>query len=231
MAYKKRSAVGYMWRKQAWVFAVLVLAGLGLGAIKTADYQLASRFDAEGVEVIGAVSHMNDYANRNRETYRISYTFDTPDDRYNSGLQDVSETFYDAQAVGGPITVWYLPTDPTVNIVEPTKLSSGFWVTMIAAAGLVFSGFIGAYFATVRARACVQLRETGKVTTATVSAHAVEGKKKRKARIEWRDSTGITGSSLSMPVAQLPAIGSTVTIFSDQHGRQNPVWEGDIGSR
>jgi hypothetical protein len=34
-----------------------------------------------------------------------------------------------------------------------------------------------------------------------------------------------------MPLAQLPAIGSTVTIFSDQHGRHKPVWEGDIGSR
>ncbi len=214
---------------------VTCLAGLGLGAIKVATFQSASRFADEGVEAIGQVTHMTSYDSGRhgtfRETFRISYSFATPIDPYTNGLQDVSETFYEAHTDGGPISVIYIATDPTVNVVELAKLSKGFWISMVAAAGLIVAGAVGAYFAATRARACVKLREAGTVTTATVAAHAVEGKKKRKARIEWCDSTGLTGTSLPMPLAQLPEIGSAVTIFSYQHGRLKPVWEGDIGSR
>ncbi len=231
MAYKKRSVAGYMWRQQAWVFALLIMAGFGLGAIKVAAYQSASRFAAEGVEVIGAVTHMNDYISGKRKSFSISYTYSTPADPYTNGLQYVSGSFHDAHTNGGPISVTYLPTDPTINVVEPAKLSKGFWISMAVAAGLIVAGASGAYFAAARARACVQLREAGKVTIATVTTHAAEGKKKLKARLEWRDATGITGRSFPMLLAELPEIGMSITLFTDPDGRQKPVWEGDVGSR
>jgi hypothetical protein len=231
MTYEKQSVAGYMWRQQAWVFALLILAGLGLGAIKVAAYQSASRFAAEGIGVIGAVSHMQDYTSGKRKTFRISYSFATPADPYNNGSQGVSEAFYDAQTDGGPIPVIYLPTDPTVNVVELSKLSKGFLITLAAAVGLIVAGVIGAYFAASRAYACVQLRKSGKVATVTVANHAVEGKKKKKARLEWRDAAGETGRSYPMLLADLPEIGSSITLFMDPEGRQKSVWEGDIGSR
>jgi predicted membrane-bound mannosyltransferase len=231
MAYEKRSVAGYMWRQQAWVFALLILAGFGLGAVKVAAHQLAAQFSAEGVEVIGAVSNMQNYTSEKRETFRIAYSFATPADPYNNGIQSVSEAFYDAQTDGGPIPVIYLPTDPTVNVVELSKLSNGFWITMAAAVSLIVAGAIGAYFAASRAYACVQLRKSGKVATATVTKHAIEGKKKQKARLEWRDAAGETGQSYPMLLADLPEIGSSITLFIDPDDRQKSVWEGEIGSR
>ena len=237
MSYQKRSLAGYVWRQQGWAFALLVIAGLGLGAFKVSAYQTASQFASDGVEVIGEVTHMSDYSTSSgksisgRDTFRVSYTFATPSDPYNNGIQDVSERFYEAQTDGGPITVWYLPTDPTSNAVDLEKLSSGFGLTLAIAAGVFIAGMIGLNFSVARARACIKLRETGDALVATVTDHVSEGKKKIKGHFQWRDADGLEGRSLTAPLANLPPIGSSITIFADPARRLNPVWEGDIGSR
>jgi hypothetical protein len=47
---------------------------------------------------------------------------------------NVSETFYDAQTDGGWPGTFGIFSRSDGDIVEPTKLSSGFWSLMIAAA-------------------------------------------------------------------------------------------------
>jgi len=225
-----------VWRQQGWAFALLVIAGLGLGAFKISDYQTASQFAEDGVEVVGEVTHMTDYSSRtgsggSSKKFRVSYTFATPEDPYNNGIQDVSERFYEAQTDGGPITVWYLPTDPTSNAVDLDKLSSGFGLTLAIAAGVIIAGMIGLNFSLARARACIKLRETGETLVATITHHVTEGKKKLKGHFQWHAADGREGRSLTAPLADLPPVGSSVTIFADPARRLKPVWEGDIGSR
>lgn len=237
MSYQKRSLASFVWRQQGWVFALLVIAGIGLGAIKLASYQTASQFTADGVEVIGEVTHMTDYSTSSgksisgRNSFRVSYTFATPSDPYNNGIQDVSEQFYKAQTDGGPISVWYLPSDPTSNAVDLDKLSSGFWLTLAIAAGVFLAGAIGLNFSVARARACIKLRETGDTLVATVTDHVSEGKKKINGHFQWRNADGLEGRSLTAPLANLPPVGSPITIFADPAQRLKSVWEGDIGSR
>ena len=237
MSYQKRSLAGYVWRQQGWAFALLVIAGLGLGAFKVSAYQTASQFAADGVQVIGEVTHMTDYATTRgkslsgSKTFRMSYTFATPSDPYNNGIQDVSELFYEAQTDGSPIAVWYLPSDPTSNAVDLEKLSSGFGLTLAIAAGVFLIGMIGVNFSVTRARACIKLRETGDALAATVTDHVAEGKKKIKGHFQWRAADGLDGRSLTATLADLPPVGSSVTIFADPARRLKPVWEGDIGSR
>ncbi len=236
MNYQKRSLASYVWRQQIWAFALLVAAGLGLGAIKISDYQTASQFAEDGVKVVGEVTHMKYYSSRtgsggSSKTFRVSYTFATPEDPYNNGIQGVSEQFYEALTDGAPIAVWYLPSDPTSNVVDLDKLSSGLGLTLAIAAGVILAGAIGIGFSIARARACIKLRETGETLVATITHQVTEGKKKLKGHFQWRAADGREGRSLTAPLADLPPIGSSVTIFADPAQRLKPVWEGDVGSR
>lgn len=157
MESEKQSVIAALWRQQIWIFALMVLAGIGLGAIKISNSQTADAFSENGVEVIGEITHMTDYSgSKNRKTFSISYTFATTADPYNRGEQRVSQGFYEAQTEGGPITIWYLPTDPTQNAVDLGKLSQGFGLTLMAALGLILAGIVSGGFAVKRA--LVQVR-------------------------------------------------------------------------
>ena len=152
MESKKQSVIGALWRQQIWIFALMILAGIGLGAVKISDSQTADAFSENGVEVIGEITDMTDYSgSKNKKTFIISYTFATTADPYNSGQQLVSQTFYEAQTKGGPIAIWYMPTDPTQNVVDLGKLSRGFGLTFMAALGLILAGVISGGFAVKRA--------------------------------------------------------------------------------
>jgi hypothetical protein len=142
-----------LWHQHAWVYVLLVMAGIGLGAVRVSSYQAAAAFSANGVEVVGEITHMNDYTSSNRKTFNVSYTFATTGDPYNSGNQRVSEPFYETLTDGGTISVWYLPSDPSVNVVDLDKLESGFWLSMMAALGLILAGGVGGALAVLRARA------------------------------------------------------------------------------
>lgn len=233
MAFAKRSAMGYFMLRQGWVFALLVAAGLGLGAYEISAHQTVSRFASEGVDAVGQVTQKSDYSGRkgSNRTYRLSYSFPTPADPYTHGLQSVSEAFYDAQSEGADIVVRYLPSDPAISAVEPDKIAKGFWLGMAASIGLVLGGIAGGAFAMSRARACVTLRETGEVRSATVTGHQTEGKKKAKGHMLWSDASGTVGRTLTAPLSDLLPIGASITIFADPERRLKGVWEGDIGSR
>ncbi|MDX2482538.1 MAG: DUF3592 domain-containing protein [Pseudodonghicola sp.] len=153
---KKQSVASVVWRQQGWVFALLVVAGIGLGAIRISSHQTAVEFSKNGIEVIGEITHMKDYTSSNRRKFNVSYTFVTAADPYNTGSQLVSEPFYKTLTDGGAIRVWYLPTDPTVNAVDLDKLTNGVGLTMMIAVGLILVGSVGGGFAIQRARANVQ---------------------------------------------------------------------------
>ena len=220
--------------QQSWVFALLIVAGVALGAIEIASYRTFSRLTVEGVESTGLVTHKGEH-NAPRigrtKSFRLSYSFPTTEDSYVQGIQDVSEVFFDAQAVDGEITVRYLTSDPSTNFVEPTKLTKGFWVGLAASIGLILGGFVGGFFALSRARACVTLREAGEMRTAAVMSHEIEGKKNEKGCMVWRDASGDEGRSLVYPLGELLPVGASITVFADREGHLKGVWEGDIGSR
>ncbi len=146
------AALDFM-RERGWVYALLIAAGLGLGVYEVSSYRTASRFAAEGVDSRGVVTHKSDYSNGNRKTFRLSYTFPTPDDPYTHGTQNVSGPFYHAQTEDAEIVVRYLPSDPSMSVVEAANVTKGFWVGMLLSLGLVLGGAGGAFIGCVRARA------------------------------------------------------------------------------
>ena len=152
METQQPSVFSAVWGQQIWVYALMIFAGVGLGMIKYGAYQTASAFAGNGVEVVGEITHMTDYTSSKKKTFHISYTFATATDPYNNGEQLVSQAFYEAQTDGGPIGVFYLPTDPTKSVVDLGKLSGGFGPTMMVALGLILGGAAGGYFAFQRAR-------------------------------------------------------------------------------
>ncbi len=84
--------------------------------------------------------------------YRVSYSFATPDDPYNNGIQDVSEAFYDVQSEGAEIVVRFIPSDASINAVEPESMAKLFGLTLVASVGLVLVGLTGGALAIRRAR-------------------------------------------------------------------------------
>lgn len=234
MNYRKRSTARYLMLQQSWVYALLIVAGLGLAAIEISSYRTFSRISVEGVEAAGLVTNKSEQRSgrdNKGKSYRLSYSFETADGSYIQGIQDVTEEFFDAQAVDGKIAVLYLPSDPSTNFVEPSKLTKGFWVGVFASIGLILGGIAGGFFAVSRARACVTLRDTGEMRTATVTSHEIEGQKKEKGYMVWRDESGDEGRSLVYPLENLLPVGASITVFADREGRLKSVWEGDIGSR
>ncbi|MEQ9462447.1 MAG: DUF3592 domain-containing protein [Haliea sp.] len=146
------AALDFM-RGRGWVYALLVAAGLGLGVYEISSYRTASRFAVEGVDSRGVVTHKADYSNGNRKTFRLSYTFPTPDDPYTHGNQNVSGPFYHAQTEDAEIVVRYLPSDPSMNVVEAASMTKGFWMGMLLSLGLILGGAGGAVLGWSRARA------------------------------------------------------------------------------
>lgn len=151
MESNRQSVMGTLWRQKIWVFALLILAGTGLGAIKISDNHAATEFSKNGIEVIGEITHMTDYSSSKKKTFSISYAFATTADPYNNGEQLVSQEFYEAQTDAGPIAVWYLPADPTQNAIDLGKLSQGFGLTLMMALGLILTGIVGGGITIMRA--------------------------------------------------------------------------------
>lgn len=156
MERKNQSLLSVLWHQQAWVYVLLIMAGIGLGAVRVSSYQAAAAFSANGVEVVGEITHMTDYSSSNRKTFTVSYTFATAGDPYNNGSQNVSERFYRTLSDGDAVGVWYLSSDPSVNVVDLDRLKSGFGMTMMAALGLILAGCVGGGLAVMRAREHVE---------------------------------------------------------------------------
>ncbi|WP_372841774.1 DUF3592 domain-containing protein [Phaeovulum sp.] len=233
MRFKKRTAVGYFWHQQGWIYALLILAGIALATFKITEAQAAARVLADGVEAVGQVTDKSysSRAGKGLTTYRLGYSFPTPDDPYTRGEQVVSQTFYDAQSEGAEILVRYLPSDVGISAVEPDSLATLYWLALAASAGLVLAGLAGGAYTILRALACVGLRETGEIRAAEVTGHVTEGKKNTTGHMQWRDAVGMTGRTDTRRLGDLLPVGTAITIFADPEGRRKAVWEGDIGSR
>ncbi len=162
MADKSQSITSELLRQKSWVYALLVVVGIGLGAIGVSSYQSAAEFSTNGAKVIGEITLLHDYGGvsdrsvKRSKTFNVSYTFATADDPHNNGSQLVSERFYENLSDGGPISVWYLAVDPKQNVVDLDKLTNGLWLTMMSAMGLILTGIVGGGLAIQRARANVR---------------------------------------------------------------------------
>jgi hypothetical protein len=155
MGGDKQTVFGVLLHQKFWVFPLLVAAGIALGMVKISTYQRAAAFSADGVKVSGEVTRLHEGQHRKRNIYDVSYTFASQADPYTHGQQEVSEALFDSLTEGGPIDVLYLPTAPEQNVVELGKLTSLFWLTLICASGLIFTGLLGGWLTVKRARAMV----------------------------------------------------------------------------
>ncbi|WP_417247159.1 DUF3592 domain-containing protein [Celeribacter sp.] len=151
----KQTLTKVMWRQQIWVYPLLVAAGVGLGAFKISEFQKAAAFTDHGVKVVGEVTYLHETRTNKPNTYSVSYIFITEADPYKRGKQLVREQLFDTLSDGGPIDVWYLPDDPEQSAVDLGYLTRYFRLALFCSAGLIFTGFVGGWFAVKRAHATV----------------------------------------------------------------------------
>ncbi len=235
MTYEKRSALAMFWRSGGWIALLLIFAGIGIGLYNATSRQAASLLASDGAEAFGEVTNKTRSKSNKSYSYRVSYSFPTPDDPYTRGLQNVTVEFYDSVEVGGPVSVRYLPGDPTISEVDIGRTATMGWRGLALTIGLLAAGIGGSGFLIGKARALIGLRDHGEMREATVTSHAVDPKQKAntkdQARALWTDAKGGSGRSRPDDPGKLPPVGDTITIFADPAGRIDAVWEGDVGSR
>lgn len=149
-----KTASQYFWRKNGWGFAVLIIAGLGLGVFKMTEYRFAKQIEQYAVEAVGTVTgkYESKHGSGKKTRYQVSYSFVSPDDPYTNGEQVVSEVFFAAQTEGAAINVRYLPSDPLVSVVDSESMVRNGSLTLLISVALVIGGIIGTAVTVQRAR-------------------------------------------------------------------------------
>ena len=138
MRKQNQSGVGHFLRDKGWVCALMIIAGIALAGFKFLENQSAAEMANDGIDAIGIVTHKTQSQAKSGSGstvhYSLSYSLAIPDDPYVRGTQDVSE--------GAEITVRYIPTDPSINVADPTNRNTNFEFALMAAAGLFLAGLI-----------------------------------------------------------------------------------------
>jgi hypothetical protein len=143
---QNQSGVGHFLRDKGWVCALMIIAGIALAGFKFLENQSAAEMANDGIDAIGIVTHKTQSQAKSGSGstvhYSLSYSLAIPDDPYVRGTQDVGKTLYDSVSEGAEITVRYIPTDPSINVADPTNRNTNFEFALMAAAGLFLAGLI-----------------------------------------------------------------------------------------
>ncbi len=239
MAVSKRGVLGLALASPGWVFALLILIGLGIAVPAEVMFERAWRLQMGGATVEGTVDRLwtstRSCGKDNMDTctdYNVDFGFDPGTWRQTE--ISVTQGFFEALKEGGPIPVRYVRDDPTIIEVESGwTFFEGILFLYVALTFLIGGGF-GLGWRRRLAHRLVTLRETGERRQAMVTAQERTNFRVTGTplyRLRWRDEAGVTGQSQAWPQARLPALGSAVTIYADPAGNLPPVWEGDCGAR
>lgn len=240
MSYPQRGIMALVLGRAGWLFGVSALLGLALAAGGLTQVRTGWALAVHGVVVTGQVSdkeittrscgknHMDTCTD-----YVLGFDFKAAGVATH-GTAKVGQSTYHGLTLNGPITVRYLPEDTAVTEVEQgTTLISGGALALIALAFLSLGGW-GLRSGLRNARRMLWLREEGVVQRARVMSR-FDTKTRINGvamwRITWADAAGITSRSRLTRLANLPEVGSEITIYADPAGRLPSVWEGDCGTR
>lgn len=145
----------------------------------------------------------------------VAYEFDC-EGRVCAGRSSAPARIWRGLAVGSPIAVRFLPSDPRRNHPrdwEPSVLP--LWFPFVIGGVLVVLGVMIARFVGKQKRLLREGRPAPGIVTGY--SHASHGKK--VIRYEFRVMSGAVAKGRSSPTRRLPAIGATVCVVYD---RDNP---------
>ncbi len=239
MAAGKRGVMSLTFATPGWIYAILIVVGIGIAIPAEVMFEEAWRLQMGGATVIGQVSRLwldtHSCGHDNMQTctsYNVAYGFDSG--VWRQTQVEVSREFYSALRESGPIAVRYVVSDPTINEVEFgwTLFGAVVFLAFAAAFALVGGLFLRRRWQEVGRM--VHLRETGvqrqaEVTGSDRTGWVINGQ--TQYAITWLDEAGILGKSLGRRLQTLPATGSQITIYADPDGKLPSVWARDSGLR
>ena len=222
----------YLERPVFWPGLLLLVVGLTMGSVGLWHLFKDHRLNRGGVTTTAQIDNAYTTSARRRDggiSYRhyLDVSFRDEAGHLHSAVFHVSQGFYNESRGRSGVELRYLASNPAVSELEP-GLSR--WLGSIL-------GLIGATILWLgllllgKARGQVASRrravEAGEARDASVTEIRPWGKKASgKARLHWRDESGLTGTSVPRPVASLPPPGRPVTIYIDpQDGRG--YWSGE----
>lgn len=234
--------------RRSW-FALLLdnggrFAGVSLAAalICCVFYGLALQrgldLERSGAEVTGQVTALTSAKERSCGRHHCSFdlvAFDFTAGGIWHGAVEVGARTFRQLHLGGPVTLRYLPGDPSVAEIDAGTVRRA--AELPAASSLLAALVFG--FVLVRCMALasrlIYLRDKGVTRSARVILHQpVQGPARFKGVVPWvmtwRDETGLPGISLEQSQFNLPPVGATITLHVDPRGRWPAVWARDCGA-
>lgn len=240
MGYPRRGVASLVLTKAGWLFGLAALVGFALVIPGLGNLKEGWALSTQGEEAQGQVSDMQittrSCGKKNMDTctdYTLAFDFMAAG-VMTHGTATVGQSTYHALTLHGPITVRYLPADPSqTEVEEGTTLISGVALTLAALAFLGL-GLWGLQSRLTAARRMLRLREDGVAQRVRVTALVDARTKINNAamwRITWADAAGLASKSRLHKQTELPQPGAEITIYADPSGHQPSVWEGDCGTR
>jgi hypothetical protein len=223
-------------RLQGWWALILAAICLGATLFSVHDYQLAARFDREGVMVPVTVARLWTTVSHGKHGSTTHYHGEfiyTVGDRRLDREESISSAEYRAFGTGQVVAMRVLPDDPTQ--LETTKgetLGTAHFVQWIALGfGLGALGL--GYWIGQEAALMVLARRLGQVRLVTVASHDEnkrKGKPTGKGRLTWIGPGGQFMKSLVSDMALLRdyPVGGQIEVFQR---KDRSFWAVDVGGR
>ncbi|EBA09635.1 hypothetical protein SSE37_07503 [Sagittula stellata E-37] len=221
-----------------WIAYIPLVVTLILTLVSHFTLRTAERFDAEGIETVGTVlgrdirvSHDSD--GDETRSYFVKVRF-TPDGSAPLTVeQNTDAATHDRSAIGTPVTLWYLASEPdTIELSRgETRTASAVTQGIALVFGTIFLAAL--WVPARRAIAALRARRYGARERAVVTEHLrthITVNSRRLYRLAWRDERGREGKSLPYRRDILRAFpeGSRISIYQ---GLTKAWWEGDVGPR
>ena len=220
---------------QGWWALILGLVCVGATAFSVYDYQLAARFDHDGVMIPVRIERLwTTTSTRHGSTthYHGQFIY-AVGGRHLDREDSISSSEYQLFDIGEVVSMRVLPDDPTE--LETTKGETLGTAHVVQWLALGFGlGALGlGFWLGQEAAAMVLARKLGQTARATVLAQ-VEIKRKRKppthGRLKWQVPGGPEATSLTHDLTFLRdhPVGSQIEVFV-RKGRS--FWVIDVGTR
>ncbi len=240
MRYPKRGRFGLTMSVAGWIFAAMVVVGIGLAVPAVSELRKGWRLEEAGAEVNGRVTALvrgtRSCGKDNMQTcddYTVGFAYAAAGG-VRQGTASVTAGFYGGLRQGGPVGVRYVVDDPAITEVDFGTTLIGAVALWLIALGFAVPGGIGLWFRARLAARLIRLRDEGTMRSAVVTA--VERSNTRVNGIQlwvmrWRDDAGVVGKSRMQRQVYLPSLGAAITVYADPEGKLDAVWEGDSGTR
>lgn len=225
-------------RMGGWLVVILGLVFVGLSLVSASDADLARRFDDEGRQANGTISHKRFARTRNPDgslstSYWMTLRYPTHAGEVVMQERLVNAAEYLRATRGDRVSLRYLPDDPRTIELAGNWYHSAARTTSTLALGVGIAWLLCLWVVGRRSVDAIRTREYGRRDRATVTGirrAAIRVPGCPDTRLTWRDGQGNAGQSLLHHGRDLYALdqGDHITIY---RGPDQSWWVGDLGER